>query len=182
MQAVMIDLETPDNVPTSAIASIGAVRFEPRGSRIGDTFHMHVDLIDCQRHGLTIGADTVLWWLKQSTEAQIALSDGQLGAAPLITALEALDAFINVAEADTAEIWCNGASFDFPILANAYRAAGWRKTPWPFWRERDLRTLKGLHPEQRLDRTGLAHHALDDAIHQARLVQYILQINPDTDA
>lgn len=181
MQAVMIDIETLDNVPTAAIASIGAVWFEPHGSRIGPTFHMHVDLEDCQRHGLTIGADTVLWWLRQSADAQTALANGQQGAAPLITALEALHAFITVGESDAVEIWCNGASFDLPILANAYRAIGW-KTPWPFWRERDLRTLKGLHPEQRLERTGLAHHALDDAIHQARLVQHILQANPDIDA
>lgn len=181
MNAVMIDLETLDNAPTAAIASIGAVWFEPRGSRLGNTFHMHVDLEDCQRHGLTLGADTVLWWLKQSAEAQAALVHGQAGAAPLVTALEALHAFITVGAEDAAEIWCNGASFDLPILAHAYRAIRWQ-TPWPFWRERDLRTLKGLHPEQRLERTGLAHHALDDAIHQARLVQHILQTNPDTDA
>ena len=181
MQAVMIDIETLDNCPTAAIASIGAVWFEPRGSRIGNTFHMHVDLADCQRHGLTIGADTVLWWLKQSGDAKAALSGGQLDAAPLVTALEALQAFIIEADGPKPDIWCNGASFDLPILANAYRAIGWQ-TPWPFWRERDLRTLKGLYPEQRLERTGLAHHAIDDAIHQARLVQHILQTNPDTDA
>lgn len=181
MQAVMIDIETLDNTTTAAIASIGAVWFEPRGGRLGNTFHMHVDLGDCQRHGLTIGADTVLWWLKQSGDAQAALSNGQIDAAPLVTALEAMQAFICDGVPYPDEIWCNGASFDLPILANAYRAIGWQ-TPWPFWRERDLRTLKGLHPEQRLERTGLAHHALDDAIHQARLVQHILQTNPDTDA
>lgn len=181
MQAVMIDIETLDNCPTAAIASIGAVWFEPRGGRLGNTFHLHVDLEDCQRHGLTIGVNTVLWWLKQSGDAQAALGNGQLNAAPLVTALEALHAFITGSETEAPEIWCNGASFDLPILAHAYRAIGWQ-TPWQFWRERDLRTLKGLHPEQRLDRTGLAHHALDDAIHQARLVQHILQTNPDTDA
>lgn len=181
MQAVMIDIETLDNTTTAAIASIGAVWFEPRGGRLGNTFHMHVDLADCQRHGLTIGADTVLWWLKQSGDAQAALGNGQRAAAPLVTALEALHAFIVGLDSATPEIWCNGASFDLPILANAYRAIGW-KAPWPFRRERDLRTLKGLHPEQRLDRTGIAHHAIDDAIHQARLVQHILQTNPDTDA
>ena len=43
----------------SAIASIGAVWFEPRGGRLGNTFHLHVDLEDCQRHGLTIGFTAV---------------------------------------------------------------------------------------------------------------------------
>ena len=83
----MIDIETMDNRPTAAIASIGAVWFEPSGSWIGRTFHMHVDLVDCQRHGLTIGADTVVWWLGQSEDAIATLRNGQDGAAPLVTAL-----------------------------------------------------------------------------------------------
>lgn len=174
LTAVMIDIETLDNQPTAAIASIGAVWFDPHGTRIGDTFHLHVDLEDCQRHGLTIGADTVLWWLKQSGDAQAALGNGQLDAAPLATALEALHAFIAADEDGPDEIWCNGASFDFPILANAYARIGW-KTPWPFWRERDLRTLKGLYPEKRIERHAMAHHALNDATHQARLVQHLMR-------
>jgi hypothetical protein len=174
LTAVMIDIESLDIQPTAAIASIGAVWFDPHGTRIGDTFHLHVDLEDCQRHGLTIGADTVLWWLKQSGDAQAALGNGQLDAAPLATALEALHAFLAADEDGPDEVWCNGASFDFPILANAYARIGW-KTPWPFWRERDLRTLKGLYQAQRIERHAMAHHALNDAIHQARLVQHLMR-------
>lgn len=173
MSAIMIDLETMDNRPTAAIASIGAVWFEPSGSWIGRTFNMHVDLVDCQRHGLTIGADTVLWWLYQSEEAIASLRNGQDCAAPLVTALDAFDAFVDFDDPEFGEVWCNGASFDFPILANAFRAAG-GKAPWKFWQERDLRTLKGLSPDLRIERSGTHHNALDDALHQARLVQHIL--------
>jgi len=173
VSALMIDLETMDNRSTSAIASIGAVWFEPCGSWIGRTFHMHVDLADCQRHGLTVGAETVVWWLGQSEDAIATLRNGQEGAAPLVTALEALEAFADFDDPETGEVWCNGASFDFPILENAFRATR-GKSPWSFWQERDLRTLKGLSPDLRIERSGTHHNALDDAIHQARLVQHIL--------
>ena len=169
----MIDLETMGNRSTSAIASIGAVWFEPCGSWIGRTFHMHVDLVDCQRHGLTIGADTVLWWLGQSEEAIASLRNGQDCAAPLVTALEALDAFVDFDDPEFGEIWCNWTSFDFPILANAYRSIGC-KAPWNHWHERDLGTIKSLSPDLRIERSGTHHNALDDALHQARLVQHIL--------
>ena len=53
-------------------------------------------------------------------------------------------------------------------------AAAGGKAPWTFWQERDLRTLKGLSPDLRIERSGTHHNALDDALHQARLVQHIL--------
>ncbi len=175
--ALMVDLETLSKLPTAAISSIGAVIFEPHSDWIGESFHLHVSLENCQRHGLTIDASTVTWWLGQDDTARQTLIVGQLDAAPLITALEAFSNFFP----SGAEIWCNGNSFDLPILANAYHAIG-AETPWAFYNERDLRTLKGLNKGARIQREGTHHNALDDAIHQARLVQHILQFNPDVDA
>lgn len=180
MTAMMIDIETAGNRAGCAIASIGACRFETRGNTIGDTFHIHVSLEDCQRRGLAIDAGTFLWWLRQDGDARNALIDGQFDAAPLVTALFELAAFIDDTGPEP-EIWCNGASFDFPILAAAYHAAH-IDLPWKFWQERDLRTLKGLNKGARIERAGIHHNALDDAIHQARLVQHILTFNADMDA
>lgn len=178
--AISIDLETISTHPNAAIASIGACRFDPRGDWIGDTFHIHVSLINCQHHGLAIDAGTVLWWLGQSDDARNTLIAGQQDAAPLMTALDALNEFIDGTGTEP-EIWVNGASFDFPILASAYRTFGWT-IPWNFWQERDLRTLKALNKGARIERTGTHHNALDDACHQARLIQHILTFNPDLDA
>lgn len=175
--AVMIDLETLGKRPGCAIASIGAVKFDPRGDWMGDIFHVHVDLKSCEASGLHLDADTVLWWLQQDVEARGVLVNGQREAAPLYTALDAFGGFF--AGADS--IWCNGASFDYPILAAAYAAIR-EATPWQYWQEHDLRTLKNLNKGARLQRLGTHHSALDDAIHQARLVQHILQFNPDMDA
>lgn len=174
--AISIDIETMSTAPNAAIASIGACRFDMPGSGIGDwigdTFHVHVSLANCQRHGLAIDASTVLWWINQGENAKAALLGGQQDASPLVTALEALFSFIAgtdfVDEPPT--IWANGASFDLPILANAYRTAG-IPLPWNYWQERDLRTLKALFPDFRMERAGIAHHALDDAVHQARMIQ-----------
>lgn len=180
--AVMVDLETMSQRPTAAIASIGACLFDPHSDWIGPCFHIHVSLENCLRHGLSIDASTILWWMERDDDARHTLVVGQIDAAPLITALEAFTAFCHSGRIYIEpEIWCNGNSFDLPILANAYHAIG-AETPWHYWNERDLRTLKGINKGARLERTGTHHNALDDALHQARLVQHILQYNPDMDA
>ena len=178
--AISIDIETLSTRADAAIASIGACRFDPHGDWIGDIFHVHVSLTNCQRHGLAIDAGTVLWWLNQGDDARRTLIAGQEDAAPLITALDAFADFIRGSGAEP-DIWVNGASFDLPILAHAYRVTG-MPTPWHFWQERDLRTLKALNKGARIERAGIHHTALDDAVHQARLIQHILTFNPDLDS
>ena len=178
MTHIMIDLETMGQTPTAAITSIGAVLFDPHGDWIGDAFHIHVSLESCiKQWRLTMDADTVLWWLGQSETARKTLVDGQVRAATLSESLSALTRFLPTGVTP----WCNGASFDFAILANAYHVTN-RPVPWEFWKERDLRTLKGLNPDMKIVRDGVHHNALDDARYQARLVQHILQANPDMDS
>lgn len=178
MTHVMIDLETMGKSALAPIASIGAVLFDPHGDWIGDSFHIHVDLNSCVgQWGMQMDPETVLWWLEQSEAARQALIAGQVRAASLSEALSALSRFLPTSVTP----WCNGASFDFAILATAYRLVK-KPLPWEFWKERDLRTLKGLNPDLRVERDGVHHNALDDARHQARLVQHILQFNPDLDS
>lgn len=175
---VMIDLETMSNQPTAAITSIGAVLFDPHGDWVGDAFHIHVSLESCVKQWhLSMDADTVLWWLGQSEDARKTLLDGQVRAATLSEAISAFSRFMP----PKCTPWCNGASFDFAILANAYAVTN-RPRPWDFRTERDLRTLKGLNPDMKIVRDGTHHNALDDARYQARLVQHILQANPDLDS
>jgi 3' exoribonuclease, RNase T-like len=185
-QAISLDIETMATAYNAAISSIGACRFDLHGNGIGDwindTFHINVSLTNCQRHGLTFDASTVLWWMKQPDEARQALIAGQQDAAPLIAALEALADFIGATQTASAEdaptIWANGASFDLPILANAYRVVG-MPIPWRFWQERDLRTLKAIYGGCVISLTGIPHHALDDAVYQAHIIQAIAKANPE---
>lgn len=178
MTHAMIDIETMGKSPTAAISSIGACLFDPYGDWIGDSFHMHVDLESCVlQWNLKMDPSTVIWWLGQSDEARKTLVDGQARAATLSESLSALTRFLPTGVTP----WCNGNSFDFAILANAYATIK-KPLPWDYWKERDLRTLKGLNPGITTQREGTHHNALDDARHQARLVQRILQANGDMDA
>jgi inhibitor of KinA sporulation pathway (predicted exonuclease) len=69
-------------------------------------------------------------------------------------------------------VWGNGADFDNPILAAAYRATGISQG-WKPYNGRCYRTIKNLAPQVRLVRTGTHHNALDDARAQA---QHLLDI------
>ena len=67
-------------------------------------------------------------------------------------------------------VWCNGASFDFPILSNAFLAVG-KNAPWAYYNQRDFRTLKNMVSRDDFDKLKVApmvaHSALADAAAQA---------------
>lgn len=176
MKHVMIDLESMGQSALAAIIAIGAVAFDPTTGKLGESFYCVVDLQSSMNAGMTIDASTVLWWLKQSDEARKAL---QSPGAPLLEALMDLEAFLKQVSPNRKEliVWANGASFDFPILATAFRAHKAR-LPWDFWNERCARTLIGvartLFGYQKPVIDGTAHNALDDATFQAQIVMEIL--------
>jgi len=153
---IMVDLETADNVPTAAIVSIGAVIFT--GPRAGDTFYTAVDLQSSLSAGLTMSAETMDWWGKQSPEARAVFDDyTRMG---LFYALHAFADWIPAGS----KVWGNGASFDNAILQTAYRLAG-RPLPWKFWDDRCYRTVAAHLP--RRVQTGTHHNAPDEAVSQA---------------
>lgn len=166
MHNVMVDLETLDTAPTSCIVSIGAVKFGPNGYDEYDTFYMVVDLQSCNDIGLTISADTVDWWIKQSIQARSVFNQ------PSDTITNVLYAFGEWLP-DNCKLWGNGASFDNAILANAYSVLKMEQ-PWKFWNDRCYRTIAAMHERQRFQQ-GTYHNALDDAKSQA---EHLIQIAP----
>ena len=158
---IMIDLETMGTRPDAPIISIGAVAFDANGPL--DSFYAGVNLGSSVNSGAKIDASTVLWWMQQSDEARAALvpKDDDYS---LVGALTALSNWVTW---DTvAGVWGNGASVDNVILRESY----YRTTvpcPWPFWKDRCYRTIKGMHPGVELVRNGTHHNALDDARTQA---------------
>lgn len=134
------------------------------------------------RYNLHRDPRTVQWWSEQSDEAQAAFADP----VELKDALAAFTSWLyriagesgnSIAQRSDLRIWSHGAAFDSPILAAAYEAVG-LPVPWHYRAPRDTRTLFDLadvtdhsawlaqHPGP----LGLTHHALDDAICQARAV------------
>lgn len=155
---VMLDIETVGTEPGCAILSIGAVRFNAAG--IADTFHMSVSMQSCQRHGLTIDAETLDWWLHCGDEAQEVLTGGQ----DLPAVLQEFASWYG----DADEVWANSPSFDCAIVEAACECAG-VDAPWHYYDQRDFRTLKNLPVAAEIEHDGTEHDALDDARYQAKV-------------
>ena len=159
MTDIMLDIESMDTKTTAVILSIGAVKFEPRGG-IVDRFIINITPKSCVEAGLTVGIDTVMWWMKQSDEARNALVKGA------VSLDVALHTFAEWLGSDVKGIWGNGASFDNAIVANAYKAAK-IPLPWKYTQDMCYRTIKNMFPHIKLNRIGTHHNAVDDAESQA---------------
>lgn len=167
----MIDLETFGVKSYSAIVSIGVVMFDITTGEIGDKLRVDIDLQSCIDIGLAIDASTVLWWLGQSTEAQQDLLHypeyNDTKRFNIHTALFQLYEFLNNRELKG--VWGNGASFDLGLLHNAYEKNKALKAPWPYWAERDVRTLVSLAPDiKKSIINDLPHSPIHDCIYQIK--------------
>ncbi|MCS6641379.1 3'-5' exoribonuclease [Klebsiella pneumoniae subsp. pneumoniae] len=178
---VMVDLETMGKKHNAPIVAIGAVVFDPATGSIGESFYKVVCLESSVNWGAVIDPSTVIWWLKQSSEARSAIVNDD--AIPLQDALLQFREFVsdNVAGGSKKEqVWGNGASFDNSILRSSYDCIA-EDYPWEYWNDRDVRTMVELgqaisfDPKTTIPFEGSRHNALADAIHQARYVSAIWQ-------
>ncbi len=178
---VMVDLETMGKKHNAPIVAIGAVVFDPATGSIGESFYKVVCLESFVNWGAVIDPSTVIWWLKQSSEARSAIVNDD--AIPLLDALLQFREFIsdNVAGGSKkAQVWGNGASFDNSILRSSYDCIA-EDYPWEYWNDRDVRTMVELgqaisfDPKTTIPFERARHNALADAIHQARYVSAIWQ-------
>ncbi len=172
--AVMVDLETMGNIPSSPIVSIGAVPFdydETLNLNALPKFHAVVDLESSMSFGLQPNASTIYWWMQQSDEARAALTAEIKLSLP--DALMKFKAFF--LEYSGKDIWAH-ATFDIPILASSFEAIG-SKVPWHYRAARDIRTLNALYKmagygdskeqNKTMAELGLVeHNAADDALYQ----------------
>ena len=156
---VMIDLETMGTQPGSAIIALGAVTFDLSG--VKEVFYTNISLKSCMSEGLTVDADTVLWWMQQSDDARKALIDNPR---PLRQALALFaDWYKSVGGL---YLWGNGSDFDNILLGQAYKLCD-IKQPWSYSKNRCYRTVKNMYENIEMDRKGTHHNALDDATSQA---------------
>ena len=178
---VMVDLETMGKKHNAPIVAIGAVVFDPATGSIGESFYKVVCLESSVNWGAVIDPSTVIWWLKQSSEARSAIVNDD--AIPLLDALLQFREFVsdNVAGGSKkAQVWGNGASFDNSILRSSYDCIA-EDYPWEYWNDRDVRTMVelgqaiGFDPKTTIPFEGSRHNALADAIHQARYISAIWQ-------
>lgn len=178
---LMVDLETMGKKPGAPIVSVGAVFFDPASGMTGAEYYQVINLESSMSFGARPDASTILWWLKQSSEARSAIVvDDTVGQ---VEALEQLLDFIaeNAANGSkNVQLWGNGSSFDCSLLEAAFELAD-TPFPIPHWNYRDVRTVVelgkavGLNARYDIPFEGDQHNALADARHQVKYVSAIWQ-------
>lgn len=162
-QSIMIDIESLGTKPGCVVLSIGACEFSDKG--VGKQFYASINPESCTQWGLSIEPRTVLWWFDQSQDARDFITKGKH--VDLDIALSELKAAFKWKGKN---VWCNGASFDFPILTAAHDAVG-QSVPWEYWAGNDYRTIKNIVGRDVFDACKVAptvaHNALADAVAQA---------------
>ena len=165
----MVDLETLGTTADAVILSIGAVKFDLESDSMdNEGFYASISIDSNMEYKRRIQEDTLLWWFKQSFDAQKVFHEPKQS---LSSGLEELSDWIG----DTSySMWSNGADFDLPMLSHAYTQMG-METPWKFWNNRCFRTYKNLPGAKNavVKNSGVKHNALDDAVTQAISLQAI---------
>ena len=136
MNHCMIDIETTGTRPGCKVLQIGAVMFGgPREMFMFEEFSV------CIGPGRWPGAANMVedksameWWDKQDPVVRARVFGGTT--TPMIALMRFGD-FLS--EHKPEQVWCRGASFDFPVLAAAYDAVG-LPVPWKYSAEMCQRT------------------------------------------
>lgn len=175
MNDIMIDLETLSTSNRARILSIGAVAFDRETGALGKSFYCSLEPpLHSVEKNILVDDATVKWWDKQSDEAKQALSLNRFGYA---TGLDKFLIFMRHFNTSKIKVWANDPTFDCAILSHSLSAHNF-VTPWKFYNERSCRTMKDLSQHFFGDENygienNSKHHALEDAIYQAKLVMAI---------
>ena len=174
MKHIMIDLETLGTAPGSAILTIGAIVFDPHAGLVGPTWYGKISPASAQAFG-AVDLNTLKWWEKQSEEARAEVFSGT---DELPDVLAGFSKWLDLRSGiDERRIWSNGGDFDTVLLRVMYGACD-LKAPWSYKGVRCYRTLRSLFPAIEAPRSnGIAHHALHDAMYQAKHLLEIARVH-----
>lgn len=185
---LMIDIETLSTATNAHILSIGMCDFslEEGVSQYQGLKKMYQ--IGLQEQGRKIDVDTLAFWLKQpkklfkqQCKVMGSLQDALKELVDEINLTREIH-FGSIQDKDI-NIWCNGASFDFAILKDAFAQYN-IPVPWKYYQENCMRSIKAIfnahidgqikqEVEERLKKKCIvmeAHSALSDAMWQAEYV------------
>ena len=135
MQDLMFDIETLGTGTRGLITQIGACYFDRYNGKIGDTFCENIRIQDSLNNGFEVMGDTIEWWLNQDKEIIKKMLENPK------EVRKVLEHFKQFYKKGT--IAWSHATFDFPILTNAYHLLK-IKPPIPYKKMRDIRTLIDL--------------------------------------
>lgn len=178
---IIIDNETLDTTPSAVLLTIGAVAVEIEDGKatVLSRWYRRIDYLHEAQQGRTTSDDTVDWWHSSNTSAGAcihAFSNIGKHRIPLWLAMHSLQAWLQL---NPYPIWGNGSDFDNAQLQHAFNQHGLR---WPYWRNRCLRSTRGLvtelypaTPLPSFPPDKIKHHALHDAEHEADVLAKLLE-------
>lgn len=147
MLEAMIDIETFDTQRTAVVFQVGLVLFDKdHVEHFNRTWNLNVD--EQLANGRTMSASTIAFHMNIPANAMQSLNGITVSVDVLRKQLD--DIF---AVHDVSAIWSKG-SFDFNIIEDLMG-----EKPWPFWAERELRTLMS---ECGVLKGDVKHTAIDD--------------------
>jgi hypothetical protein len=136
-----------------------------------------------RKYNLKRNPKTEQWWADQPEDARAAFKNPIDLKEALIKLTQFIGRYsrdIRYGQAVDVRIWTHGKVFDLPILAAAYQACD-LLVPWYYRAPRDTRTAfdfgrVGDHTEWlKAHNCGTLHHALYDAISQAKAITHAYQ-------
>lgn len=161
---VMLDLETFSTRGHAVILIIAGIKFGRNDPHYNlqdmDKFYAKVSVDSCKALGMHVDDKTKSWWREQKEDVQ-----NEIFSEPredLKTVLLRFSKWYG----SSRNIWSHGATFDIPILSEAYARCG-LEAPWKFWVARDTRTLFDIAGvTQKELPSGNEHNALHDCWRQ----------------
>lgn len=156
----MLDIETLGTIKDAVITQIGAAFFDRHTGQIGNKLLVNIQIQDCLNKGLKVDAGAIEFWLEQSGRSFLE------NPVPLQIALDSLRKLYK--EEKNSLVWAH-ATFDFPILANAYEVIK-QGFVFPYKNLRDIRTLVDLAKLDYKKGNGdeKTHNALEDCYYQIK--------------
>lgn len=170
----MIDMETFGTKPNAAVATFGAVKFDPKANTvdISTSCEWTLNVPHQMKMGRQMDPGTVAWWMTQSEEARSVVLPALTGKG--LTTQVFLEMFTEWlvkngwTNKNPIKIWSHGATFDIVIATSLYDDID-LTTPWRYVNARDTRTIFDMFKPKPIS-YGVAHKAVDDAIKQAYMV------------
>lgn len=171
---LMIDLETTGKDPGCCILTIGAAGINKDGLKVN--FYGKISHDKSIAEGFDDEAETLAFWLKQDTATRSESFSGRDFPGDIVREFVSFVGKNFDTQAKNFTVWSKGSDFDFPIL-KAYLKAYEESTPWPFWTQRDYRTLQAVFPFLKSEEKNREkHNALEDAQAQMRGLMHFMSL------
>lgn len=158
---VIIDFETLDTKPSTAITALSVLMFDPSELKSFDelvkcTKFLKFDWKEQIQNGRTTSEDTLNFWRspdnKEAFDFCVQPKDDDISIKDLPNTLSEMFKGINTSDII---VYSRGNSFEFGIMDNIFESLG-EMNPIPFWSHRDVRTeidsiMQHLDPNHKFD-------------------------------